>query len=249
MKPYLVLIPLLMASIASASVQRSIIIEPYPREKLQQLERNVQAISGPAQELAVSLNELKTARQAQLANDTPATKAAVQQAMAVCFDRISRFTESARQSKTPLVLGFEDLADYMQINAMALKSRNGQNRETQRTADYMEGQARAIRQFAGDFEKMVTGMEEISQDLALRSSGWVASSRVAATLSDVYGQNGIEGVYGTMAEVVNAMTVLKQLFVTEDPIAGSFSSEQQQRDQEAARKTFEDAMQRYHNQP
>ncbi len=132
---------------------------------------------------------------------------------------------------------------------MALKHRNGKSPEMKKTCDYMQSQAVAIRNFARDFDQMVTGMEGISEDLAQRSAGWVASSRVASTLSDVYGENGIEGVYGTMAEVVNAMTVLKGLFVTEDPISGSFSSEEQQKEQEAARKGFTEALNRYNEQP
>ena len=247
---YTILFAVLTATtMVFGGVQRSGIIQPYPKEKLQKLEQNVKLISAPAQELAIALAHLKQARDAQKQDSSPAAKSTLQQAMAVCFDRITRFSEGARKSKTPLILGFEDLADYMEVNAIAMKARVKNNPEMKKTYEYMQGQATAIRNFSKDFDSMVTGMEEISQDLAQRSSGWVASSRVASTMSDVYGENGIEGVYGTMAKVVDSMTTLKQLFITEDPIVGSFDSEEQKKEQNAARENFESALKRYHEQP
>lgn len=236
-----------VAGIAQAAkFQRSIVIQPYPKEKLEQLERNIAGISQPARELVDAMSQLQAARTEQQNNSTPGTKAKVNKAAALAIDRVSRFVDAARTTKTPLVLGFDDLADYLDVNAAAMKQHVKDNPEVKRTVEYMQKQAKAIREFSKDFEGMVGQLEKCGDDLSARASGWVASSRVIGMMQDVYGSGGTESVYNTMSDVVEAMASLKSIFSTDTLIEGSFDSEKKDADLKRAKDNYKKAIEKYY---
>jgi len=232
----------------AARMQRSIMINPYPKEKIEKLEHNIASIAGPAQKLAESITVLGTAKQAYEQNSTPANQANLNKAMGLAFDRVSRFVESARSSRTDLVLGFDDLADYLEINAMTMEQQAGNNPNTKNTVKYMRRQAKDIRQFAGDFENMVDQLADVSGDLSHRASGWVAASRVMGMMQDVYGPGGTESVYNTMSSVVQAMASLKGLFNTQDMLGGSFGGEEKEANLRQARENYQETVNSYYNE-
>lgn len=233
-------------SAQAAKFQRSIVIEPYPKEKLEQLERNIATISVPAQELVNAMTELQEAKKQQQQNSTPASKAGFNKAAALAIDRVSRFVDAARTTKTPLALGFEDLADYLDVNAVSMKQHVKKNPEVKRTVEYMQKQAKAIRDFSKDFEEMVDQLEQVGDDLSARASGWVASSRIIGMMHDVYGSGGTESVYNTMSQVVEAMASLKSIFSTEPLIEGSFDSEKKDADLRRAKENYKKAIDEYY---
>jgi len=244
------IIVLIVGIAASAAVgtqiQRSIVIEPYPQEKLENLERNISTISLPAQQLFNAMETLQKAQEEYQQDSTPASKARFNRAKALALDRVSRFVDTARATKTPLMIGFQDLADYLDVNASAMNQHVEQNPEVKRTVAYMQRQAKAIREFADDFEGMVTQFEQCGNDLAKRASGWAASSRVIGMMQDVYGPGGTETVYNTMASVVDSMGRLKSIFSTEDLLAESFDSEKKEADLKRAKQNYRRAIEEYY---
>ena len=236
------------ATLASASqIQRSVVIEPFSKEKLEKLESNISKISAPAQELFTSMEELEAAQVAYEQNGNPASKARYNVAKAVAIDKVSRFIDTARTTKTPLVIGFQDLADYLEVNAVAMNQNAGKDRDAKRTVAYMQRQAQAIRGFANDFEGMVEQFEECGSDLSKRAAGWAASSRVLGMMENIYGSGGTEAVYSTMADVVNSMSKLKSIFNTEDLLDDSFNSEKKEADLKRAKTSYKQAVDGYYN--
>lgn len=227
-------------------IQRSIIIEPYPQEKIKALEKNIATVSGPAQELVVAMGQLEEARKGDKENSTPASRAQLNKATAVAVDRLSKFVDSARTTKTPLTLGFSDLADYLDVNAASMKQHVKQTPGLKRTTEYMQKQSKAIRQFSKDFDEMVVQLEKCSSDLSARASGWLASSRIVGMMQDVYGPGGTEGVYNTMSQVVQSMSTLKSLFSTDALIEGPFDSEKKEADMNRAKENYQKALEDYY---
>lgn len=231
-------------------VQRSIVIEPYPEEKLEKLEKNIGALSAPVSELSQAIADMESAKKAYQENTTPLAKARLNEAMAIAYNRISHFVDAARSSKVDLTMGFEDLADYLEVNASSMEVQSRRHPHLKATAEQMREQAAHLRTFSQEYREMVQQVETIGDDLAGRSAGWVASSRISGLMSEVYGAGGIDGVYTTMAHVVDAMAQLKAMFRPEELLGGSAtSSAEQNQAVDEARTEYQSAIDRYYEEP
>ncbi len=237
-----------MVSAEASQYQRSIIIEPYPQEKVAILEQRVNTIAGPAAELVDAIGQLERAKSEYDRNSTPQARAEFRQAIAVSFDRVTRFVEKARETRVPLAVGFEDLADYLDTSASRLMIYQGNHPGTSNTVHYMRRRAQEIRTFSKDFFNMVGQLDGVAADLAQHASGYAIFSQVEGVLQDTYGPGGAGDMYQTMGRVVDAMIVLKEAFMSQDLFGGGLDNEAERERIEMERENYEHAIQRYYEQ-
>jgi hypothetical protein len=202
--------------LAEPVVNRTAIIEPYPKEKMEELNRSIKSFNSPAQKFLSSIDALEKAKAAVDADGSAANHAAFVVAVVDTMSAFQEFAKTARESKASITHGLSDYGDWLEMTSADLQRRKGKNVE-QNSAKWLSQQAKLVREFQTDVTKMFDDVDGVAQDLAVRSASWAQSYRIAKEINSLGGgPDGRVGVYRNMAQVFRTARRLKELLNTVD---------------------------------